>query len=97
MVAYHFTLARLVHAGPVTAHAVLNEWAHGPLTVPVPTLALTRISGLTQQELAGAVFEVLADIAAITDTDVDPHGWHLLALSNGKDLATVRPWSGATT
>ncbi|MDX2708230.1 hypothetical protein PV350_36095 [Streptomyces sp. PA03-6a] len=45
-VAYRFTLARIVHAGPITAHAALDDWAHGQITVPVPALALTQISGL---------------------------------------------------
>ncbi|WP_329190845.1 hypothetical protein [Actinacidiphila glaucinigra] len=43
------------------------------------------------------VFEVMANTAAATDTDVDPHGWRLPALSDGEGLATVRPWSGVTT
>ncbi|MFB7293402.1 hypothetical protein [Actinacidiphila glaucinigra] len=97
MATYCFTLAHIVRAGPVTAHAVLDDWAHGQITVPVPTLALTQISGLPRQELARAVFEVMANCAAVTDTDVDPHGWRLLALSDGEDLATVRPWNGVTT
>ncbi|WP_406274978.1 hypothetical protein OH779_40600 [Actinacidiphila glaucinigra] len=34
---YRFTLARIVRAGPVTAHPVLNEWAHVALfTSSVP-------------------------------------------------------------
>ncbi|MFJ9917437.1 hypothetical protein [Actinacidiphila glaucinigra] len=32
VVAYRFTLARIVRAGPVTAHAALDEWAHGQIT-----------------------------------------------------------------
>ncbi|MFI8186530.1 hypothetical protein ACIF70_39495 [Actinacidiphila glaucinigra] len=84
MAEYRFTLARIVRTGPITAHAALNEWAHGQITVPVPTLALSQISGLTRQELAG-VFEVMANCAAATDTDVDPHGWRLLAHGEGKE------------
>ncbi|MFF3255907.1 hypothetical protein ACFYWP_33865 [Actinacidiphila glaucinigra] len=91
MATYCFTLARIVRAGPVTAHTVLNDWAHGQITVPVPTLALKQTSGLPRQELAGAVFGVMANTAAVTDTDVDPHGWRLLALSDGEELAAVRP------
>ncbi|MFB7293367.1 hypothetical protein [Actinacidiphila glaucinigra] len=98
VVAYRFTLARIVRTGPITAHAVLHDWAHGQITVPVPTLALTQISGLPRQELAGAVFEVMANCAAVTDTDVDPRGWRLLAHSDDEHCSTAaQPWSGATT
>ncbi|MDX2815824.1 hypothetical protein ABZ312_41490 [Streptomyces sp. NPDC006207] len=72
MAEYRFTLARIVRAGPITAHAALNEWAHGQITVPVPTLALSQISGLARQELAGAVFEVMANCAAVTDSGRRP-------------------------
>ncbi|MDX2707790.1 hypothetical protein PV350_33815 [Streptomyces sp. PA03-6a] len=98
MVAYRFTLDRVVRAGPITAHAALDEWAHGQITVPVPALALSQISGLTRQELAGTVFEVMANCAAATDADVDPHGWRLMARSDGEHRLTVpRSWSGVTT
>src|SRR4051812_35644 len=61
------------------------------LTFPhEPVLTELRIlhSGLSQQELCGAVFEVLANTAAATDTDADPHGWRLLALGDGPQT----PW-----
>ncbi|MFI8186756.1 hypothetical protein ACIF70_40690 [Actinacidiphila glaucinigra] len=94
MVEYRFTLARIVRAGPITTHAVLDEWAHGQITIPVPTLALSQITGLTQQELTGAVFEVMANTAAATDTNVDPHGWCPLPRRDGKEPTAVRPRSG---
>ncbi|MDX2709181.1 hypothetical protein PV350_41030 [Streptomyces sp. PA03-6a] len=98
MAEYRFTLARIVRAGPTTAHAVLDEWAHGQITVPVPTLALSQISGLTRQELTGAVFEIMANTAAATDTDVDPHGWRLLPRHNTEQhLAVAQSWSDAIT
>ncbi|MFJ9917669.1 MULTISPECIES: hypothetical protein [Streptomycetaceae] len=55
-------------------------------------------SGLSRQELCGAVFEVLANTATATDADVAPHGWRLLALGDGEPHpAVVRPWSGVAT
>ncbi|MET9880214.1 hypothetical protein ABZZ36_37240 [Actinacidiphila glaucinigra] len=98
VVAYRFTLARIVRARPITTHAALDEWAHGQITIPVPTLALSQISGLTRQDLTGTAFEFMANCAAATDTDVDPHGWRLLARSDGEHRLTVpRSWSGVTT
>ncbi|WP_326580692.1 hypothetical protein OG539_01140 [Actinacidiphila glaucinigra] len=94
---YRFTLARIVRAGPITTHAVLDEWAHGQITIPVPTLALSQITGLTQEELAGAVFEIMANTAAVADTDVDPHGWHLLPRDGENHLAAAQSWSAAAT
>ncbi|MFI8186535.1 hypothetical protein ACIF70_39525 [Actinacidiphila glaucinigra] len=38
MAEYRFTLARIVRTGPITAHAVLDEWAHGQIIVSMPTL-----------------------------------------------------------
>ncbi|MDX2709608.1 hypothetical protein PV350_43375 [Streptomyces sp. PA03-6a] len=98
MVAYRFTLARIVRAGPITAHAALDEWAHGQITVPVPALALSQISDLTRQELAGAVFGGMANCAAATDTDVDPHSWRLLTRRDSEHhLAVAQSWSDAAT
>ncbi|MGW2354166.1 hypothetical protein [Actinacidiphila glaucinigra] len=98
VVAYRFTLARIVRAGPVTA---TRSWTNGPTgrsPFPCPRSALSQISGLARQELAGAVFEVMANCAAATDADVDPHGWRLLARSDGEHRLTVpRSWSSVTT
>ncbi|WP_405771676.1 hypothetical protein OG539_42275 [Actinacidiphila glaucinigra] len=64
----------------------------------MPTLALSQISGLTQQELAGAVFEVMANTAAATDTDVNPHSWLLLSSRDSEPrLAVARSRSEAAT
>ncbi|MDX2709810.1 hypothetical protein PV350_44485 [Streptomyces sp. PA03-6a] len=68
--------------------------AHGQITVPVPvpTLALSQITGLTRQELVGSVFEITANTAAATDTDVGPHGWRLLPRRE-HHLAVAQSWS----
>lgn len=97
MAEYRLTLAHIVRVGRLTTHVALNAWAHGQVTVPVDTLVLVEISGLSWQELCGAVFEVLANTAAATDTDVEPHDWRLLALGDGPQTPVARSWSGVTT
>lgn len=50
-----------------------------------------------QQELAGTVFEVMANTAAATELEVDPHGWRFPLHGDGEHhLAVAQSWSGVT-
>jgi hypothetical protein len=76
---YQRTRARVVRAGNDTAHLSLPAWYGGQITVSTSTLDLAIATGLTRQELLGAELVVTANLAATTDTDVDPHDWLLTA------------------
>ncbi|WP_406259452.1 hypothetical protein OH779_00375 [Actinacidiphila glaucinigra] len=44
------------------------------------------------------MFETMANTAATTDTDVDPHGWRLLPRRGGEHrLAVAQSWSDAAS
>ncbi|WP_329020330.1 hypothetical protein [Streptomyces sp. NBC_01601] len=75
------TRALVVHAGQITAQVVLPAWMHGQVTVTVDTEDLVAVAGLSRQDLTGTEFSVVADLSAITDTDVNPHAWQLPATS----------------
>lgn len=75
---YQRVRARVVRAGPCTAHVAIGAFASGQITIPVPTRTLTDATGLTRQQLADAELTATSSIAARADTDVRPHDWRLL-------------------
>jgi hypothetical protein len=86
---YQRVVARVVRAGPCTAHVVTDVFASGQITIAVPTLDLMDATGLARRELAGAALMATADVSATVDTDVAPHGWQLIATADGR-LAAPR-------
>ncbi|MEV5086023.1 hypothetical protein AB0K74_47640 [Streptomyces sp. NPDC056159] len=79
---YQRVRARVVRAGPYTAHVAIPAFVAGQITIPVQTFDLMSATGLSHQQLAGAELTVTANVSAIVDTDVDPHGWQLLATAD---------------
>jgi hypothetical protein len=75
---YQRTRARVIRAGVETAHLVIPAWCDGQITVPVLTLTLMEATGLERDALPGTGLLVTANLAAVTDTDVDPHGFEVL-------------------
>lgn len=75
---YQRVRARVVRAGPYTAHTAIDAFASGQITIPVATWALMDATGLTREQLVEAELTVMANVAARADTDVNPHSWQLL-------------------
>ncbi|MFF4755216.1 hypothetical protein ACWD5R_43555 [Streptomyces sp. NPDC002514] len=92
---YQRTYARVVRAGHSTAHLSIPAWCQGQITVGVSTLGLMNATGLTRPELAGTDLIVTANLAAATDTDVDPHGWQLAAPTGRQPAASPSALSTA--
>ncbi|MEW2252299.1 hypothetical protein ACFW6K_22435 [Streptomyces sp. NPDC058733] len=84
---YRRVRARVLRAGPDTAHVAIDAFASGQITIPVDTGCLTDATGLPRQQLTGTELTVTANVLARTDTDVAPHNWQLLTHA-GEDPAT---------
>ncbi|MEU6010154.1 hypothetical protein [Streptomyces sp. NPDC047453] len=70
----------VVHrSGPELSHLVLPGWMHGQITVPIPTDELLSATDLGRDELPWTELTVTANLAAATDTDVDPRDAQLPA------------------
>lgn len=72
---YQPTRARVVRVGVETTHLSIPAWCNGQITVPVLTLNLMAATGLAFEDLSGADLIITANLAAVTDTDVDPHAF----------------------
>ncbi len=79
---YERARARVVRAGPHTAHVAVEAFAGGQITIPTPTPELTDVTKLTCHQLAGTGLTVTANVSATVDTDVHPHDWQLLTPTN---------------
>lgn len=74
---YQHTRACVVRAGIDTAHLSIPAWCHGQITISVPTLNVMAATGLELHELRGAELLITANLAAVTDTEVDPHAFQV--------------------
>lgn len=74
---YQNTRARVVRAGPDTTHLSIPAWCHGQITVPVLTQNVMAATGLDRRDLRGAELIVTANLAALTDTEVDAHAFQI--------------------
>jgi hypothetical protein len=74
---YQRTPAHVVRAGVETTHLSIPAWCQGQITVPVLTLNLMAATGLAHGDLPGAELVVTANLAAVTDTDVDAHAFEV--------------------
>jgi hypothetical protein len=75
---YQRTRARVIRAGVETTHLAIPDWFGGQITVPVLTLNLMDATGLERDELLGTQLVLTANLAAVTDTDVDAHAFEVL-------------------
>jgi hypothetical protein len=74
---YQRTRARVVRAGNDTAHLSIAAWCHGQITVPVLTQNVMAATGLDRRDLPGADLIVTANLAAVTDAEVDAHAFQI--------------------
>ncbi|MGI5508850.1 hypothetical protein [Streptomyces sp. CA-106131] len=74
---YQRTRARVVRAGIETTHLSIPAWCDGQITVPVLTLNLMAATVLAHDDLPGTELVITANLAAVTDTDVDPHAFQV--------------------
>jgi hypothetical protein len=84
---YQRTRARIVRAGNDTTHLSIPAWCHGQITVPVLTLNLMAATGLACHELPGTELIITANLAAVTDTEVDPHAFQVAHASARRSAA----------
>ena len=81
---YQRTRAHVVRVGTETSHLSIPAWCHGQITVPVLTFNLMAATGLRLEDLPGAELVISANLAAVTDTDVDPHAFQVAPADVGQ-------------
>ena len=91
---YQRTRARVVRAGTDTTLLSIPVWCHGHILVPVLTLNLMAATGLALHELPGTDLVITANVAAVSDTEVDPHAFEV-AHADGRRGIHARVLSAA--
>ncbi|MFF7191809.1 hypothetical protein ACFZAR_43210 [Streptomyces sp. NPDC008222] len=91
---YQRTPARVVRVGAKTTHLAIPAWCNGQITVSVLTRNVIAVTGLDHDQLPGAELVVSANLAAVTDTDIDVHAFQAAAPSDDSEPYRRRGQSG---